>query len=160
MRTMVGAGSPDVRTYSKEVQDGYAAVRAATAPFRNLDAAVAAGYAKDVKDCYTDSLNTPVHGAMGYHHINRDFLDRNVDLAKPEILLYERTHDGSYQLNGVEFIVPYRVWPKDTVPPKLLGRPMYQENTRNYWYSHMWVWKENPAGLFADWNPDAHCPGK
>ena len=22
---------------------------------------------------------------------------------------------------------------------------------------HAWVWKENPSGMFADWNPKASC---
>jgi hypothetical protein len=23
---------------------------------------------------------------------------------------------------------------------------------------HAWIWKFNPLGLFADWNPRVHCP--
>ncbi len=23
---------------------------------------------------------------------------------------------------------------------------------------HVWLWKENPEGLFAEWNPDVTCP--
>lgn len=160
MRTMVGAGSPDVKDYPREVQEGYNRVRAATQAFRTIDAAVAAGYPDRVPMCFTDSLHTPSHGAMGYHHLNREYLDKSIDLAKPEILLYERLGDGSYQLNGVEFILPYRFWPRDSVAPTLMGRAMYREDSRSYWYSHMWTWKRNPAGLFADWNPDAHCPAR
>lgn len=157
---MVGAGSPDVKDYPPEVKEGYDRVRAATAPYRTIDGAVAAGYPRSVPQCFTDSLHLPAHGAMGYHHLNRDNVDMVVDLAKPEILLYERLSDGTYQLNGVEFLVPYRFRPRDSVPPKVMGRDMFPDDTRNYWYAHMWVWKRNPAGLFADWNPAARCPGK
>jgi len=23
---------------------------------------------------------------------------------------------------------------------------------------HVWIWRENPSGMFADWNPTVHCP--
>jgi hypothetical protein len=27
------------------------------------------------------------------------------------------------------------------------------------WYIlHAWVWKNNPAGMFEDWNPTVTCP--
>jgi hypothetical protein len=38
-----------------------------------------------------------------------------------------------------------------------MGRELFREDERNYWYVHMWVWKVNPAGLFADWNPAVAC---
>jgi hypothetical protein len=25
------------------------------------------------------------------------------------------------------------------------------------WYRHVWVWLENPTGLFEDWNPKVKC---
>jgi hypothetical protein len=140
--------------YSRDVQDGYARVRAATAAYRVLDSAVAKGYPASVPQCFADST----HGAMGYHHINRAYVDNRIELDKPEILLYERKADGSYGLNGVEFIIPYRVWPKDSVPPKLLGRDMIKSEPLQLWYTHMWVWTPNQSGLFADWNPDVRCP--
>ena len=141
--------------YTSEVQEGYRQVRAATAAYRVLDSAVARGYAASVPQCFSD----PTHGAMGYHHLNRAYVDKQIELDKPEILLYERKADGSYGLNGVEYIIPYRVWPKDSVPPKLMGRDMIQSEPLQLWYTHMWVWTPNKAGLFADWNPAVQCPG-
>ena len=26
-----------------------------------------------------------------------------------------------------------------------------------FYLMHAWVWKDNPAGMFADWNPDVTC---
>ena len=141
--------------YPSEVQEGYQRVRAATAAFRILDSAVARGYAASVPQCFSD----PTHGAMGYHHLNRAYVDKNVEIEKPEILLYERKADGSYGLNGVEYIIPFRLWPKDSVPPKLMGRDMVQSEPLQLWYTHMWVWTPNKAGLFADWNPAVKCAG-
>ena len=154
---MPGAGAPSVRAYDREVQDGYDQVRAATAAFKNLDSAVARGYARDVPQCFADSLFGS-GGAMGFHHVNRAYMDAKLEIDKPEILLYERTRDGKYELTGVEYILPFRYWPKDSVPPKFLGRDLLRENDRNYWYTHMWIWKPSSTGLFADWNPAVKCP--
>ena len=143
----------DPVAYTSEVQEGYRQVRGATAAYRVLDSAVAKGYAASVPTCFSD----PTHGAMGYHHINRAYVDKNIEIEKPEILLYERRADGSYGLNGVEYIIPYRVWPRDSVPPKLMGRDMIQSEPLQLWYTHMWVWTPNKAGLFADWNPAVKC---
>lgn len=135
------------------VSAGLARVRAATAPFAELDAAVAAGYARDVAECYAD----PHHGAMGFHHLRRDLVDARVDLERPEILLYERKA-GRSVLNGVEYIVPYTRWPRDSVPPTVMGQPLKRSDVLGLWYLHLWAWTRNPAGLFADWNPAVRCP--
>ena len=145
--------SPDPAAYGPAVKDAYDRIRTATAPYKDLAAAVTAGYAATVADCLAD----PEHGAMGYHHINRAFVDKTLDVTHPEILLYERREDGSYALNGVEFIVPYRVWPADSVPPRLMGRDLQRSDDLKLWYMHMWVWKPNAAGLFANWNQAAAC---
>ena len=50
------------------------------------DSAVAAGYPRTVADCLVHEH----HGAMGYHHLNRNYLTRNIDVDKPQILLYEK----------------------------------------------------------------------
>ena len=136
------------------VADGLRQLRAATLPFKSLDSAVAAGYPRIVADC----LIHEHHGAMGYHHVNRANLDAVVDVAHPEILLYEKLADGSYRLNGVEFIVPYRAWPRDSVAPTLMGRAMKREDNLKFWYTHVWAWTDNPDGVFADFHPAVTCP--
>ena len=49
-------------------------------------------------------------GAMGYHHVNRALVTKNLEVEHPQILLYERTPDGKYNITAVEYIVPYRLW--------------------------------------------------
>lgn len=137
------------------VADGLRRLRAATAPYKNLDAAVAAGYAPTVADCIVDEH----HGAMGYHHLNRRYVDGTLDVTKPEFLLYERMPDSSYRLNGAEFIVPYRFWSRDSAAPVLMGQKLHHENNFNYWYLHVWAWTNNTEGVFANMNPDVKCPG-
>ena len=153
MDKMSATAAADPASYGAAVKDGYDRVRKATDSFHKLDAAIAAGYAATVPSCLADST----HGGMGYHHVNRDLMDRTLDVEHPEILLYERRDDGSYALNGVEFIVPYRVWPADSVPPRIMGRDLQRADDLKLWYMHMWAWKSNSAGLFANYNPTVAC---
>ena len=141
--------------FDARVVDGVNQLRAATRKYQNLDSAVAAGYPRTVSQC----LIHEQHGAMGYHHVNRGYMDAKVEIEKPEILLYERLADGSYHLNGVEFLVPYTAWPRDSTPPRLMGRTMYREDNLKIWYTHVWAWTDNPDGLFANFNPNVRCLG-
>ena len=136
------------------VAPGLDQLRAATRRFKDLDSAVGAGYPKTVPDCLVHES----HGAMGYHHVNRDYLTRDLDVEKPQILLYERLASGEYRLNGVEFIVPYRLWPRDSVPPTIMGQQLKHEDNLKIWYRHVWAWTDNADGLFADFNPNVKCP--
>ena len=128
-------------------------LRAATRPYLVLDSAVAAGYPREVADCLVHEH----HGAMGYHHVNRAYVDAKAEVERPEILLYEKLPDGKYRLNGVEFIVPYRFWPRDTVAPTIMGQKMKHEDNLKFWYLHVWAWHRNSDGMFADFHPDVTC---
>ena len=131
-----------------------ARLKSATRSFHQLDSAVAAGYPRTVADCLVHEH----HGAMGYHHLNRNHLTRNLEVDKPQILLYEKMPDSTYKLNGVEFIVPYRLWPRDSIAPTLMGRTLHQEDNLKIWYLHVWAWRDNANGVFANFHPDVKCP--
>ena len=139
---------------SSEIEGAIAQLRAATTAFHDIDAAVAAGYPRTVRDCLVHEH----HGAMGYHHANRALADATLELERPEILLYEKRPDGRYALNGVEYIVPYRAWPRDSVPPSIMGQKLKREDDLQIWFLHVWAWSPNPEGLFADFHPDVTCP--
>ncbi|MGH9258350.1 MAG: hypothetical protein ACRD08_00405 [Acidimicrobiales bacterium] len=141
--------------YGVEVRDGVERVRAATARFVSLDSAVAAGYTRDVAQCYADDG----HGAMGFHHANRGLWDARIEVERPEILLFERS-GGRYVLNGVEYIVPYSRWPRDSIAPTVMGQALKRSDDLRLWYLHAWIWTENPSGLFADWHPAVRCPAR
>lgn len=130
-----------------------ARVRAATAAFRDLDAAVAAGYAASVDRC----IAHPRDGGMGFHHANERLMDDRLEVERPEILVYARTPDGGYVLNGVEYIVPYTSRPPDAQPPRVMGQALKRSDALGLWYLHVWIWNENPRGLFGDWNPHVRC---
>jgi hypothetical protein len=127
-------------------------IRDATAAFRDLDEAVAAGYPRAVSRC----IERPPEGGMGYHHQNPALLDARLEVERPEILVYEQTGTGEYELTGVEYVVPFRSWP-DEPPPTILGRSLKPAPALQIWYLHVWVWRSNPSGLFADWNPTVAC---
>ena len=130
-----------------------ARARVATAPYHVLDSAVAAGYARHVTQCVE---NQPI-GAMGYHHVNRALLDDSLEVERPEMLVYGRDSGGAYKLNGVEYIVPYRVRPPDAEPPSVMGQKLKRADNLRLWYLHVWLWEPNPSGMFADWNPVVRC---
>ena len=132
-----------------------ARLRSATRAFQTLDSAVAAGYPREVAAC----LRHEHHGAMGYHHVNREYFTDKPSIEKPQILLYERKPNGSYTLNGVEFVIPYRLYPRDSVPPVLMGQQLHHEDNLGLWYLHVWAWTTNPDGVFANFNPTVRCPG-
>jgi hypothetical protein len=145
---------PSLAGAGPEVEVGVSRLRAATAAFRNLDKAVAAGYARDAKQC----VEHPPMGAMGFHHTNATYVDQRIEIEHPEILTYERDPDGRYSLTGAEYVIPFSLWPADSTPPTALGQFLKRAPNLHVWYLHVWAWKENPSGLFADWNPTVKCP--
>ena len=149
------ARSADIpKAIGNEAAAGIAKLKTATISFQQLDSAVAAGYPRTVADCLVHEH----HGAMGYHHVNRNNFAHDIDVTKPQILLYERMPDNAYRLNGAEFILPYRLWPRDSVAPTLMGQTMHQEDNLNFWYLHVWAWRDNPDGVFTNFHPAVQCP--
>ena len=130
-----------------------ALVRSATAGFRDLKTAVAAGYPARVEHC----VSHPSLGGMGFHHAKLSLMDDHIEVERPEILVYGRTRTGEYVLNGVEYVVPYTARSRDAVPPRVMGQALKRSDELKLWYLHVWIWNENPSGLFADWNPNVSC---
>lgn len=129
----------------------------ATAGFQDVDVAEVAGYAStiDVLGCFHDAER----GGMGLHHLNEGLLDDQLDPAAPEALVYELDSDGDIVgLVGLEYIVPVDAWTADE-PPSVLGLELHQHATLPLWVLHAWIWKDNPAGMFEDFNPAVRpCP--
>ena len=128
-----------------------ARVRTATARFKKADEALAAGY-KHTDHC----VENPPAGGMGLHWSQPQLNDDKLEVEKPEILVYEKLADGTYKLNGVEYIVPISAWTR-AEPPTIMGQKLKRAERLGIWYLHVWVWEENPSGLFADWNPRVKC---
>jgi hypothetical protein len=130
-----------------------ATLRRVTAPFHNFNKAVAAGWSVKITDCMTD----PKAGGMGFHYGNTDLINATVSVDKPELLLYEPDEDGRLRLVAVEYIIPYTAHGRGEAPPVLFGQQFKQNDTFSLWGLHAWVWKENPSGIFASWNPRVSC---
>jgi hypothetical protein len=129
------------------------AVREATDQFHNLDRAQRAGYLS-LLSCF----DSPGVGGMGQHYVKARLLDAKVTPEEPEALVYEI--DGSkLTLVAVEYIIPQAKWTKRK-PPRLFGRSFSRNDTLGLWALHAWVWRDNPLGTFANYNPNVKlCPG-
>lgn len=129
-----------------------ASLRRKTAPFQNFNNAEAAGYKARITPCwYHNEL-----GAMGYHYANLELLDGSVDLLDPEALMYEPNANGQLNLVGLEYIVPIEAWESEEVPV-LLGQEFHTNEDLGLYTLHIWLWRQNPAGMFTDWNPKVSC---
>jgi hypothetical protein len=134
-----------------------AEVRAATERFQQTEAAQAAGWdlVPDLDHCF----DNPGTGAMGYHYINTDLLDTELDPLQPEAMVYEPLPDGQMKLGAVEYVVPAAAWDEagNGELPMPHDRHFHLNEDLGVYVLHAWIWKDNPAGLFEDWNPDVSC---
>jgi len=139
-------------------RDDLAKLRSATEKYRKIEAVQAAGYSlvPGLDHCF----NNPGVGDMGYHYINTDSLDTTLDPLKPEAIVYAPMKDGELQLAAVEFIVPAEPWDAagNIEPPMLLGQHFHLNENLGVYVLHAWIWKNNPLGIFEDWNPNVSCP--
>ena len=136
-------------------QQGLAAVRAATARFHRFTVADEAGYDfLFLNTCMVDGSGAD-RGGMGYHYVNTALLDGQVSIATPEAVLYEPGPNGQLRLVALEYVIPRAAWTEPN-PPVLLGQK-FTLNAFDLWALHVWVWKQNPSGMYADWNPNVNC---
>lgn len=145
-------GSSQIAGPSPEAARAIADVRQVTAGFHDFARAGAAGYTARLTECMSDAQ----HGGMGLHYGNPALIDGQVAVSQPEVLLYEPQLDGSLQLVGVEYIVPLSAWTA-AAPPSLFGETFHRNEAFGLWALHVWAWRENPSGVFADWNPRVSC---
>ena len=147
---------------SPNVASELAAVRAATAKYHRLSAALADGYELGYRGVVTGCISNPTAGAMGYHYFNVAKMDDpTIVSGDPEVLVYHTADDGTLVLGAVEWVVPKTVWEGagHTEPPVVFGQALHVLNPVLNWYiAHAWLWTKNPSGMFADWNPGVSCP--
>ncbi len=138
-------------------QSDLAGVRAATARFQRVEVARAAGW--DLVPGLDSCFSNPGVGAMGYHYIHTGLLDTVVEADRPESLVYAPGPQGQLKLAAVEYIVPAGPWDDagNTTPPSLFGQSFHLNEALGVYVLHAWIWMNNPAGLFEDWNPAVTC---
>lgn len=147
--------------------DELARVKKATARFHRVEAAADAGYELGYVNgsgvrIITGCVAHPTAGAMGYHYFNRALMDDlSVDPLKPEALVYAPGPNGKLRLAAVEYVVRGLASnpPGISQPPTVFGRSMViLVPAVGFHTLHAWVWRHNPAGMFAHWNPEVACP--
>lgn len=127
-------------------------LRLATAPFHTLQNAIDAGWSEDLTGC----LALPGVGGMGHHYVNWDiFFDGEVDALQPELLVYAPSASGQLKLAAVEYLVFDSALSGPV--PELFGQTFHYNPNIDAWVLHVWLWRGNPDGLFADWNPRVSC---
>jgi hypothetical protein len=80
-------------------------------------------------------------------------------------MVYAPDRDGTLRLAAVEYLVDKKAWDATHKHPPVLftGHPFSVTKAPNryglntFYSQHVWVWKANPAGLLAMWNPTVHC---
>lgn len=162
-------------------------VRELTAKYQDVNVALAEGYIRDPGNmCDTaDMMGRPKGlGAMGIHFFRPDLLGisgppnprvsgtgTHTDFRQPSILIYEPQADGSLKLVAVENLVFDKAW-------KAAGKgefPSFQGQPYNAMADdpatsvdeahlfephhdlHVWLYRENPNGMFAQFNPRVSC---
>jgi hypothetical protein len=141
-----------------------AAARRANAKYHDISTATHDGYGlfKDANGIAC--IDMPGMGAMGVHYVKGAIVgDGAVDALAPEALVYAPDH-GHLRLAALEYVVFQSDWDKNhSSPPSLFGHPFSLTASPNrfglppYYSLHAWLYKKNPAGTFAPWNPRVSC---
>jgi hypothetical protein len=125
-------------------------------------------------------------GGMGIHYLKPELLgvtmppapgritgtDAVIDESQPDILLYEPQADGSHKLIGIEYLVFEKAWQEagNTTPPSFAGNTFVRmvddpatemdeaHGFEPHYELHVWLFRENPSGPFAEFNPNVTCP--
>ncbi len=162
--TLVVAAPGDVTDsdYLKDLGAAGLAAAHATAKYQNVDKALADGF-KATVDCLESK-----DGVTGRHFEDsgsgQDAIPSIPTVYRPEtpeVLLYVPT-DGGLRLVGVGYMAVYEGQPA----PILFGQTfeLMDKEHRSpehpdysgpaHYYLHVWLWEKNPAGIFADFNPN------
>lgn len=162
-------------------------VRAATERFRDVRVALAAGYIPDPSGmCATAEMEgrPAEEGAMGIHYLRPDLLGITgppnprvsgagtyTDFRRPAVLIYEPQANGSLELVAVENLVFVDAWERagNRQPPSFHGLPYDRmeddpateideaHGFEPHYDRHVWIFRENPQGVFAPFNQDVSC---
>jgi hypothetical protein len=149
---LVGAiAAGDALTQTTPKQTLVDKVRSANARFRDVSVAMAEGYGPIPCASGVDG------GAMGVHYVNPNYLkDAQPDIKRPQAVMYEPMPDGKMALVAVEYItfkgpasLEGQLFNFNGAPNRYGLEPFYE--------LHVWAWKPNPRGAYADMNPDVSC---
>ncbi|RST31216.1 hypothetical protein HMF7854_10480 [Sphingomonas ginkgonis] len=161
-------------------------VKAASERYRDVSVALKDGYVRDPANvCETAAMmgRPDSLGAMGVHYFRPDLLGikrppdprvdgdgTHTDFLKPGILIYEPQADGSMQLVAVENLVFKKSWLAAHPSPPTFHGLGYDDmeddpktaldeahNFQPHFDRHVWLYRSNPNGVFAQFNPRVTC---
>lgn len=160
-------------------------IQKATEKYHDVRAALADGYVLPMDMCVTAEIEgAPKQlGAMGLHYVRPDLLGitgaeprvngvgTHVDFSRPGVLIYSPQADGTQKLVAIENLVWADAWRKagNTAAPSFHGYEYYymhdNPNTpvdeahgfEPHYELHFWLYEDNPAGMFAPFNPRVTC---
>ena len=102
-------------------------------------------------------------GSMGIHFLNAANIGPNLDPTKPQVLIYEPV-GNKLVLAGAEWFVPVQAAPNGapTIFGQTLAGPMdghepIMPATLKHYDLHVWLWKDNPRGMFTSTNSAVKC---
>ncbi|MCO5082696.1 MAG: hypothetical protein M9955_13700 [Rhizobiaceae bacterium] len=177
----------DASSVPQPGEPSLAEVRAATERFRHVEQALAEGYIRDPANVCDDAamMGKPANlGAMGIHYFRPDLLGitappnprvdgvgTHTDFNQPAVLIYEPQADGAVELVAVENLVFIKAWEAagNDAPPSFHGVAWDRmvddpataldeaHNFEPHYDRHVWLYRENPNGVFAQYNPMATC---
>lgn len=124
-------------------------------------------------------------GVMGVHYFRPDLLGitgppnprvsgtgTHTDFLEPAVLIYEPQPDGSLELVAIENLTFVKAWEAagNVEPPSFHGVPYDRMEDdpatedvdeghlfEPHYDRHVWLFRDNPNGLFAQFNPNASC---
>ncbi|TQF82843.1 hypothetical protein FK498_03635 [Elioraea sp. Yellowstone] len=121
-----------------------------------------------IRDGYFSTLGCVLYpeGGMGVHFLNPALIGPTPDPFKPQILVYEPDRAGRLHLVAAEWFIPLATGIADR--PTIFGRPFdgpmeghepLMPRELHHYDLHVWLWKDNPEGVFNAINPTVTCPG-
>lgn len=167
--SFVSAQGPAPSTVPASLSPELTRVRAALDKYRDPVMAVHDGYMSllgciEYPQGSSEGTMKYVAGGMGVHFLNPQAVGPTLDPAKPQVLIYEPTGD-KLTLVAAEWFVPAALAQNGapTIFGKALEGPMeghkpLMPTELHHYDLHVWLWKNNPAGVFSPTNPALKCP--
>lgn len=161
--TLVAASLPLLTTPVAADDGGLSSARSATAGAHDV---VPTGFGLLRDQAGIACIDKAGVGAMGIHYVNGSRVsDAHEDAASPEALIYEPQSNGRLRLVAVEYVVLQSTWHDagNTAPPSLFGTTFEAVAAGNryglppFYELHAWIWRNNPDGMFKDYNPKVSC---
>lgn len=136
------------------LQKELAALRRATSQYQNVKKAEADGYHQ----------HSPFIPGMGFHYVKGSLVDGTAEMSQPEALVYDSNdpEQKTRNLGAVEYIIPDGGGAEtqdrtgENLPSLFTGQTSgdwHYESVLDSWTLHVWIWLDNPKGVFHPTNP-------